>query len=387
MMIGQPMTWATLLYITGILAGYAFPSPIYLLLLGVTLVCASILYRKEHAHDILLMSFWLFFGAARIHTSTTYTDGTTATNLLHTVQDKAQETNTYLQSRLEESGLSGEELAVSSALLLGNKAHLGKSTRKRFASVGASHLLALSGMHLGIIYGILYLLFIRRVIRTQWRWNALPLILLCIWGYVWLTGMPVSLIRAALMLSLLTIGLMLRIRFPHFHLLAMSALIILLFSPMELFSVSFQMSFTAVFFILALYSPLGSGIWNIKSDRLVKAIRFILLCIVAQLGTMPLSLYYFHTLPLLGIPASMILIPLTSIILYTGIACLLLPIPLIGGIHSFLVRCELAFVDKCSALPHATIDNLHPEAWQIAIVYLILVILTRRTASFLQSEY
>ena len=364
MSIRQPIIWATLLYIIGILLGNFFSSILFLYISVALLATGTMLRKKTHIADTLLFAFWITLGMARIamdnpqHNNTCY----------EAVRRKAQEQNHKLTDRLQDSGLDKKALSISSALLLGQKAELSKETHKSYAQVGASHLLALSGMHLGIIYGLMYMLFIRRVRFSEWKWFWLPPILLTVWGYAFIAGMPVSLVRAAIMFSLATIATLAQADTPPLHILALSALIILLFSPTTLFQIGFQLSFIAVFFILVLYQPLREklGLRNKIADLL-------LLSAVAQLGTAPLSIYYFHTLPLLGAIVSIVLIPLTTVIIYLGLLLLLSPIGCIAWLTSAAISLQEWIVRTVGSIPYATIENLYPAWWQVLLVYMLLL--------------
>ena len=371
MIIRQPLIWATLLYITGILLGNLFSSILFLFTSAVLLIAGMLLRKKTYIADALLLSFWLTLGMARIGMEKTMP---VQNQHYNTVYEKAQEQQQILTERLRNAGLDQESLSISSALLLGNKSELAKDTRKSYSQVGASHLLALSGMHLGIIYGIIYLLFIRRIRFSQYKWFGLPLILLTIWGYAFIAGMPISLVRASIMFSLATIATLAQSDTPPLHILALSALIILLFRPSALFEIGFQLSFVAVFFIVALYQPL--------KDRLElrnKVAKLFLLSIVAQLGTLPLSIYYFHTLPLLGALVSIVLIPLTTIIIYLGLLTLLIPMECFTWLLNLSITLQEWIVKTAGNIPYSTINNLYPTWWQVLLVYLLLLCLIARS--------
>ena len=218
MSIRQPIIWATMLYITGILLGNFFSSILFLYFSVGILVAGTILRKKTHIADALLFVFWITLGMARVATDNPQHDNT----YYETVCRKAQEQNHKLTERLQDAGLEDKALSVSSALLLGQKSMLDKETKKGYARAGVSHLLALSGMHLGIIYGLLYMLFIRRIRFSEWRWFWLPPILLTIWGYAFIAGMPVSLVRAAIMFSIATIATLAQADTPPLHILALA---------------------------------------------------------------------------------------------------------------------------------------------------------------------
>lgn len=367
MIIRQPLIWATPLYIIGILLGNLLSSIFFLYASVAILVASMLLRRKTFIADILLFVFWVTLGMARIEMEKEWPS---ENKYYEAICQKAQQQQEAMTERLRDAGLDEESLSISSALLLGQKSGLDKETRKKYAQVGASHLLALSGMHLGIIYGILYMLFIRRIRFSEWKWFWLPRILLTIWGYAFIAGMPISLVRASIMFSLATIATFAQNDTPPLHILALSALTILLFKPSALFGVSFQLSFLAVFFIIVLYQPLREII--IRRNVIID---MLMLSVVAQLGTAPLSIYYFHTFPLTGAIVSVILIPLTTIIIYLGLLLLLIPIKCIAWLLTIVIRTQDWIVDTVANIPFTTITNLYPAWWQVLLVYLLLLCL------------
>lgn len=378
MIIRQPLIWATPLYIIGIVLGNSFSS-IYFLYASVALLVLSMLLRKRtYIADALLFSFWITLGMGRIGMEK---EMPSENQYYKAVFQKAQDQQETLTRRLHDAGLNEESLPTSSALLLGNKTGLSKETRRKYAQVGASHLLALSGMHLGIIYGIMYLLFVRRIRYSEWKWFWLPPILLVIWGYAFVAGMPISLVRACIMFSLATLATLAQDDTPPLHILAVSALTILLFKPDALFEIGFQLSFVAVFFILTLYQPIKEklGIRN-------KVAKLLLLSIVAQLGTAPLSIYYFHTLPLTGAIVSVVLIPLTTIIIYLGLLVLVIPAGCLAWLLTIAIKVQNRIVDSVADIPYTTISNLHPAWWQVLLVYLLLLCIIARSHIFWNRE-
>ncbi len=378
MIIRQPLIWATPLYIIGIVLGNSFSS-IYFIYASVALLVLSMLLRKRtYIADALLFLFWITLGMGRIGMEK---EMPSENQYYKAVFQKAQDQQETLTRRLHDAGLSEESLPTSSALLLGNKTGLSKETRRKYAQVGASHLLALSGMHLGIIYGIMYLLFVRRIRYSEWKWFWLPPILLVIWGYAFVAGMPISLVRACIMFSLATLATLAQDDTPPLHILAVSALTILLFKPDALFEIGFQLSFVAVFFILTLYQPIKEklGIRN-------KVAKLLLLSIVAQLGTAPLSIYYFHTLPLTGAIVSVVLIPLTTIIIYLGLLVLVIPAGCLAWLLTIAIKVQNRIVDSVADIPYTTISNLHPAWWQVLLVYLLLLCIIARSHIFWNRE-
>ena len=373
MIVQHPLLWCAVSLMAGISIGFYFPLPLYLPLLFVAVVACTLTRKTRHLHDVITLAVWLLLGCSRAFVAV----GSNAEpSWQRDVREKAKAVQTHLVARLESSGVAPRTLALCSALVVGKKDGLMRETRQAYAQVGASHLLALSGLHLGIIYGFLYFLLVHRVRHGRWRWFSLPLILLCLWGYAWVAGMPVSLVRAALMLSLLSVVSLMQYRTDPLNPLALSAIVILLVEPDNLLSISFQLSFAAVFFLLALWSPI-----NERFPRLCWAVKVMAVSCVAQLGTMPLTLYYFHQLPLLSPLLSVVLIPMTTLIIYLTIAAMLLPIPPIGWTLNYVEAWQEKFIDVAGSIPWGTLTDIYMSATLVALIYgaMILAIVRLRT--------
>ena len=373
MLVQHPMLWCAVALMAGIAVGLSHPLPYYLPLFAAAVVACTLTRKTEHLHDTLTLFVWLLLGCSRAavvplsDTRPVWQQG---------IEQKAKSVQTALIARLERSGVSSRTLALSEALVVGKKDDLKYKTKQAYRQVGASHLLALSGMHLGILYGFLYLIFIRWVRFSKWRWHALPLILLCLWGYALVAGMQVSLVRAALMLSILTIFSLMEYDTDLLHPLALSAIIILLIVPTNLLSISFQLSFISVFFILALWIPIEDALphqpWVMK---------LLFVSCIAGLGTMPLVAYYFHQAPLLGPLLNVVLIPLTTGIIYLTITAMLLPIAPLGWLLNNLEALQQRIIDLAGSLPFATLTGVYLDATLVAMMYgaMLMAIIRLRT--------
>lgn len=366
MIVQHPMLWCAVLLMAGIAVGLSFPLPYYLPLLMAAVFVCTLTRKTKHLYDVLTLFVWFLLGCSRASLAS-YPSTTPAWQ--QAVGQKAKAVQTSLIARLERSGVSPQTLALSSALVVGKRDSLSRETKNNYRQVGASHLLALSGMHLGIIYGFLYLVLVRPVRSSKRRWYALPFILLLLWGYTLVAGMPVSLVRAALMLSVLTIISMMQYNTDPLHPLALSAIIILLANPTDLLSISFQLSFAAVFFLLALWRPFSE-----RFPHLHWAARLLAVSCVATLGTMPLTLYYFHQLPLLGPLLSLILIPLTTLIIYLTLAAMLLPIAPLGWSLDAAVSVQDYILKLTGSIPHTTLTDIYPSALLVALIYGVLLV-------------
>lgn len=202
-----------------------------------------------------------------------------------------------LLERLRQYFPTENEFAVASALLAGYRAELPDELREAYTNTGSMHALAVSGTHVGILYaGLLFLLSQLPFYGSAGYYARAAILLLAIWGFALLTGGSPSVMRAAVMFSFYLIGKAIRRDASVWNVLAGSAFGLLLLDPFYLFSVGFQLSYTAVagmvFFYPRLYK-LAPILPRIPDE----AVKILLVGISAQLGTLPLSLYYFHQFP------------------------------------------------------------------------------------------
>ena len=378
MIVQHPFLWCAAFLMAGIAIGLNYPLPCYLPLLAASVIACTLLRRSRHLHDLLTFLVWFLLGCSRAMVGSA---SDAKPEWQQTLGQRAKSIQTTLVTRLASAGLSPRTLALCSALTVGQKDGLERETRQAYSKAGASHLLALSGMHLGIIYGFLYLVLIRNVRHSRWRWFSLPIILLCLWGYALVAGMPVSLVRAALMLSVFTIISLMQYDTDPLNPLALSAIIILLFSPSDLLSISFQLSFAAVFFLLALWTPLRE-----KIPKLHWTLRLLAVSCIATLGTMPLTLYYFHQLPLLGPLLSVLLIPLTTLIIYLSLATMLLPVAPFGWAVNHVVALQQQIIDTVANIPGGTLTDIYPSAMVVTLIYGAMVVAIVRARSFSSAD-
>ena len=273
---------------------------------------------------------------------------------------------TLLLERLQSSGLSDDQYAVVAAMALGDKSALTHELKDTYSKTGASHILALSGLHLGIIYALLSML----VVGRRWQMITQVAIIISIWAFVFLTGMSTSVVRSAVML---TIYALLAIGHRHkmsVNTLAFTAIIMLLVSPQALFDVGFQMSFMAVFSIL-LFVPLFYRPFSaeyLMTHRIVKwAWGMIAVSVAAQIGVAPLIAYYFGRFSCYFLLTNFIVIPAATLILYLSLGTLL--IPSIGIILTSIVGLLNSALAYMATIPGATIEDLHPSVMLTVSIY------------------
>lgn len=276
---------------------------------------------------------------------------------------------TRLLERFADNGIDGDAYAVVAAMTLGDKSAFTRDIKDTYSVSGASHVLALSGLHLGIIYMLLSLLLPRR------RWPALSqlVIILSVWAFVFLVGMSVSVVRSAIMLTvygLLSIGNRDKM---SINALAFTAIVMLMWNPAWLFDVGFQMSFMAVLAIL-LFVPLFEDVFPaefLMEHRWIKRIwGLVIVSCAAQLGVAPLIAFYFGRFSAYFLLSNMIVIPAAIVILWLSIVVLLFPslAYLLLYIVQWLNRVLLSITD----IPGASIDNLHPSVLQVVLIYVLI---------------
>lgn len=217
-----------------------------------------------------------------------------------------------------ENHFGGRNLGILSAMTLGDKTRLDSDTREVFSQTGVSHVLALSGLHLGVLFAV-YNFFVLSFFRRRRLRVAMSLVGVCgLWLFAFLSGFPVSLLRAVLMFTIMQLSMCLHRDNFSVNNLTLAALLILLFSPQSLFDIGFQFSCLSVFSILLFPVPPAS-------HAVARLRRLFFVSLAAQVGTLPLVAYYFHTLPVLGLLSQFVAVPLTFLILSLSGLFLLLP--------------------------------------------------------------
>jgi competence protein ComEC len=240
-----------------------------------------------------------------------------------TLRGQANKLRSFLISKLKQNNLSENELAIVQALVLGEKRDISKVLYDDYAAAGAIHILAVSGLHIGIIYMILLYIFnpIKRLFKSEKGVNILIIIML--WGFAFLTGLSPSVIRAVTMFSFFAFAKIINRDTNAINTLFLSYFTLLVINPNWLFHVGFQLSYLAVFFILWLV-PIWNKFYYPKHLILKKFWGIITVTLAAQIGIIPLSLFYFHQFPGLFILTNLIVLPVIGLILCLGILLIFL---------------------------------------------------------------
>lgn len=295
---------------------------------------------------------------------------------------QARQVRQHLLDRYRQWQIGGDEAAVVAALSLGDKSGLSKRLRDDYSRAGVAHVLALSGLHLGILCG-LFSLFSR---RRSGRWLSSLLTLTCAWAFALLTGLSPSVVRAALLLSLYSVFFLALRRPQPLNVLLATVLLMVIVRPLLVYDLGFQLSVLSVLsihlFLPILVPPflvapktsrravwwrrLARGLWTFAS-----------LSIAAQIGTSPLVAYAFGSLPTYFLISNLVAVPCATLLLYLVVALFLTtPLPVVQTVVAQMVVSVAKVMNEVlrwvSSLPCATIE-LHPTILQTVLCYALLL--------------
>jgi len=230
---------------------------------------------------------------------------------------------TRIIRNLQKNHFKSAELSVAIALILGQQQDISPEIIQDYQFAGAVHILSVSGLHIGFI--LLFVTFLLQPIPNTKLGSLIKLLLilvsLSLFGFI--AGFAPSVVRSVVMFSFVAIGMYLRRSTNIYHTLLVSIFLILLFEPSFLFDVGFQLSYLALFFILWL-QPLIAQLWMPKNKVLHYFWDILTVSFAAQIGTFPLSVYYFHQFPGLFFVTNLVVIPFLSFIMGLGVLVMVL---------------------------------------------------------------
>ena len=270
-------------------------------------------------------------------------------------------------------------LAICKALLIGDKSDLSVEERRKFSETGVMHILAVSGLHVGIIYIIVLSLLRQRPSRVTKPILVAIIGLPVLWSYALLTGFSPSVLRAVTMFTFVIIGQAIDRKANIFNTVALSAFFLLLFNPFMLFSVGFQLSYLAVTGILLLY-PIFSKWLQPQSWLGYQVWQIVCVSMAAQLATVPLSLYYFHQLPTYFLLGNIMAIPVATLLVWLGVMMIVFgPIWLafggfIGVLIQYISRGFSWLLELLQKLPYASFSDIYVNLSGVLLLYLAIVL-------------
>ncbi len=224
---------------------------------------------------------------------------------------------------LVKAGFKKDNLTVIIALILGQQQDISPEIIKDYQYAGAVHILSVSGLHVGFI--MILITFLLQPLPQNKTGNFLRLIIIItfLWLFAVVAGLAPSVVRSASMFSFIAAGKFLNKNADMYYVIVISIFLILLFEPMFLFDIGFQLSYIAVFFILWL-QPLLKSLWDPKYKVTIFFWDILTVSFAAQIGAMPLSIYYFHQFPSLFFVTNLVLIPSLSVIMILGLLLMIL---------------------------------------------------------------
>lgn len=276
-------------------------------------------------------------------------------------------------------GLSERNLAVATALTSGYKALLDSETQRTFSTTGAMHILAVSGLHVGVIFIVFSsILFFFDRIRNGKFFKAIALIAM-LWAFAAFTGLSPSVLRATLMFSLVIVGKSLSRNSNIYNTLASSAFVLLTANPMFITEVGFQLSYLAVLSIVFFYPHIYKLIY-VRNKYFDKVWALLAVSTAAQLGTLPLTLFYFNQFPNYFLVTNLFAIPLATLIIYFSMLLIVVsPIPfmikivgwLLNGVIE-LLNLSIGFVDS---LPFSSTTGINIGVLQLILLFIAVIFL------------
>lgn len=272
-----------------------------------------------------------------------------------------------------------EERAVAKALLIGYRKDIDRELYSAFTNTGIVHIIAISGMHLAMIYAAM--LFIFKNLRRKKNGKTISglITLVVIWMFTFLAGSVPSITRAAVMFSFIIVGEMLQRKTNIYNSLAASAFVLLLYNTFTLWDVGFLLSYSAVLSIVVFQRPVSRLLY--VENKILKSLwSIVYVTLSAQILTLPFILYYFHQFPNLFIISNLIAIPLSGIILYMEIALMVFsPVPfiasLIGKVTESLITFFNDFIRHINEIPFVRTNNIHINFVQMTGLFLVIICL------------
>jgi competence protein ComEC len=276
--------------------------------------------------------------------------------------------------------------AVASALLVGYKEELPDDLEEAYIKTGSMHALAVSGTHVGFVYAGLFLILRQLRLRGPWKRRIeTPLVLGGVWAFTLLTGASAAVLRAAWMFSLFIVGRALFRRTSVWNTLAASAFVLLWTDPDYLYDAGFQLSYAAVAGMVYFYPQMKKRLPELPAWS-KEAINILVIGVAAQLGTLPLSLYYFHQFPVYFWLAGWVVVVGGAVFLWGGALLILLdslysPIAdLVGQLLLGIVWVMNTAVVTIQHLPGSVVDGIWIPWWAVFVLYAVIAFAAGATA-------
>lgn len=286
---------------------------------------------------------------------------------------------TYILHTIKTFIPNPKEQGVAEALLIGYRNDLDKQLVQSYANTGVVHIIAISGLHLGMIYGFILLLF-SPYKRKRWYRFAMPVTaLFVIWMFTLLAGAVPSILRSAVTFTFIPLGVLINRKTNQYNTLAASAFCLLLFNPYYLWDVGFQLSYTAVLSIFLFVKPIHNLLY-IKNRILNNIWLSACVTLAAQILTLPVILYNFHQFPALFLLTNLLVLFLSEVILFALLFLVLIglltPIAAITGkITQAMIWLMNSIIEYTEKVPSSVWKGIKTDAVQAWLLYLFIILI------------
>lgn len=280
----------------------------------------------------------------------------------------------------KKTGLKNEAYEILAALTLGAREEVSSDVKTVWAAAGATHVLAVSGLHVGIIFGIMQFTLSFLAGSKLGRFLRGSILIASLWLYALLTGMSPSVMRAACMFSFLAIGIMINRKGTIYNSLAISAFLLLLIDPFVLFEVGFQFSYLAVVSIV-FFQPRFEKLIEVHQVFLRWSWKLFTVSLAAQVGTFPLAIYYFHQFPSYFFLSNFVIIPVAGALIYASALLLIFSeISFLAKAFTYLLQHFVEFIHwliyQIQALPGSLVEHITFSSLQVVLIYAIIIGIT-----------
>ena len=294
-----------------------------------------------------------------------------------TLRGQASKIRNHLIKKLKKNELTPNEIAIVQALILGQKKDINKQLYSDYAAAGAIHILAVSGLHVGIIYFILIALL--RPLKYLFKYELVIsiIIVISLWGFAFLTGLSPSVIRAVTMFSFFAFAKAINRETNTINTLFLSYFTLLIINPLWLFHIGFQLSYLAVLSILWLY-PLFNKVYCPKNYFARKIWAIFTLTLAAQIGIFPLSIYYFHHFPGLFFMTNLIILPFLGVLLGGGIILIILSVfnvlpEWFALTYNYLIKFMNSCIHVIANQKFFLFQNITFSLYKVFVSYLLII--------------
>ena len=284
---------------------------------------------------------------------------------------------TFINGALDRFNFKGDELAIINALLLGQRQEISNDLLSTYQNAGVVHILAVSGLHVGII--LIILTFLLNPLNNLKHGVIIKLIItvFLLWCFALIAGLSASIIRAVTMFTAIAISLTANQKISTYKALIISVFVLLMFNPFYLFNVGFQLSYLAVFFILWI-QPMLYKIWKPKLKIIDYFWQLLTVSVAAQVGVLPLSIYYFHQFPGLFFIANLIIIPFLGIILGLGILVIVFALlnilpDILASFYRYIISALNLVVEWIAAKESFLFQNIYFSELTVLFYFLIII--------------